>query len=1267
MQSQADILAPYVPRALLTRLAWPVEVLSETVTCTMVFADVSGFTRLSERLARRGKEGSEQLVDVIDTCFTALLAEAYGRGGSLVKFGGDAMLLMFYDQEGEQGHALRACCAAAEMRRILREVGRIRVGERNVVLRMSVGVHSGAYEIFVVGGSHRELVIGGPAATTAVSMEAAACAGQILISADTARRLPRACVGHRSGPGRLLSRPRAPCEWEPPAGLPTPPEEVIASFLPAAIRAHLLSGSAVPQHRTATIAFLQFGGLDRALACDGRESATRQLDELVRLVQDAAERYDVCFLDTDIASDGGKIRLSAGAPRVMGDDEERMLLALRHIVEAGPPLPVRIGVHRGPVFTGQVGPTYRKWYAVMGDTVNLAARLGAKAPAGRIYATREVLCRAKTTFEQTALEPFCVKGKSRHVEAADVGPPVRAVEGEAVRLQPALVGREREMSRLRMAIEAARHGRGTLLELVGETGSGKSRLLAEARGLADGMTVLHATCEVYSRETPYAVWRDLLRHLLDLGWDDPAEVVLGRLEAEIVRTDAELLPWLGLIAVVLDVPAPVSAEIQQLAPGSSSRKLREAVLRFLGRALVVPTLVEIEHVHLMDAASIALFEALVRELESSAWVVLVTRRDVSGGLILTDYRPERIELGPLGREDSRALAVATKESTQLPPHVVELAVARSGGSPEFLLDLLAAAAAGERDELPDNVGAATMARIDALDPRDGAIVRRAAVLGLCFASHQLADVLGASEPTPDERFWDRLSSVFARDAGGHVRFRRPAVQEAAYASLPFKVRRELHAAVGLRLERDRSLTLDADPALLSHHFTAAGDYVRAHRYAMVAARRATERFSHADAAELYRRAIETGRAGGLAADAPALGEAWEQLGDALRCTGELQAAARALTEARRLHHDPIAQARLCDSQAEVAERCEALTGAVRWLTRGLRYIEGLQTTGATIARARIRSHLGGIRNRQGRWSQAVRVFRQAIADAEAVGELHALARACYGLDWALVQLGRPDEATHSGRALQIYEQLGDLEHEATVLNNLGMIAYFDGRWDEAIELYHRAGEASERAGVPADVAYTDCNVGEILSDQGRLDEAAAHLRRARRVWLATGELPSVAFVDMLLARLAVRRGGSHAGAAQLTAAADQLRRFGVDAYAEFGHALIAEAEAFTGDPSRALKLAREAIKQADQYRSLVERASGIALARLGRHDAAADQLAHALQAARERRAHYEIAATIDVLDAIDRANDSLRRERDAILARLKIDRLPARAVVLAAA
>ncbi len=921
MSSGTRTLECYVPRMLLWRGFDPAEEFAEILDGTMVFADVSGFTKLSERLARTGKEGAEHLVDAINACFSALLGKAYDRGASLLKFGGDAMLLWF---EGDE-HVLQACAAAAEMRRTLREVGRIRAGGSEVVLRMSVGVHSGSYAMFLAGGSHRELLIGGRGATTVVAMEGLASAGQILLSPDTASVLPRACLGAEVGSGLLLARTPAPGQWTPSDGFALPSDAAMARTLSAPVRAHILDTQAPPEHRTASIAFLQFKGLDDVIERRGLPVAGERLDQLVRIVQDACDRYEVCFLDSDISSDGGKIRLSAGAPRAVGDDDERMLLTLREIIEADLPMPVQAGVNRGPVFTGEVGPAYRRWYAVMGDTVNLAARLMGKAPAGHLFATRDVLRYAKTRFEESALEPFSVKGKSHPIQAWDVGPPTRAASEERTRPTLPLVGRDSEMELLRGTIDDARRGAGGMVELVGETGSGKSRLLAEALELGSGMRMLHATCEVFTRDTPYSTWRDLLRQLLDIGWEVPEQAVLTRLRDEIEGTQPDLVPWLPLIAIVLDLDVPPTKEVDQLAAESRAAKLHEIVLRFLGRALVVPTIVAVEHAHLMDAASAALFGALARELASSAWLVLLTRRDQSGGLALADLDRERIELGPLSRDDMHAIAVATPEAERLPPHVVALAVERSGGSPEFLLDLLAAAAAGNRDELPDSVGAATMARIDSLDPRDGAVVRRAAVLGLTFHPRRLADVMAPDIPLPEEGFWDRLSSVFGREADGHVRFKRPALQEAAYASLPFKLRRELHKAVGLRLEHDQGRELDADPAVLSHHFSLAGDHARAHGYAMAAAKRATERFSHADAARLYRRAIEAGRADRAVADPAALAAAWEELGEALRAIGEPADAMRALTEARRLvRDDPIAQARLCDRHAEVAKRSEAL-------------------------------------------------------------------------------------------------------------------------------------------------------------------------------------------------------------------------------------------------------------------------------------------------------------------------------------------------------
>ena len=1264
MQVHTDTgtLAPFVPRAVLARLARPIDVLAETVYCTMVFADVSGFTRLSERLARRGYEGGEQLVDLINACFTALLAEAYGRGGSLMKFGGDAMVLLFYDQQRNQQHTLRACAAAAAMRRRLREVGRVRAGDSNVALRMSVGIHSGDYAMLVVGGSHREFAIGGAGTTKVVALEAAASAGQILISPETARLLPRSCVGAETGPGFLLARAPAAREWEPPKGLPAPTEDVVERFLPVAVRAHLRSGSTAPEHRTAAIAFLHFGGLDEVVAQEGPSVAGSRLDEVVRLVQDAVERYDVCFLDSDIASDGLKIRLSAGAPRVVGDDEERMLLALRHIVAARPALPVRVGVHRGPVFTAQVGPTYRRWYAVMGDTVNLAARLMAKAPAGHVYATGDVLRGAKTSFAQINLKPFVVKGKTRPVQAWDVGPPTRGASEGAIRLELPLIGRRSELDQLQSAIERARRGSGTLIELVGEAGSGKSRLLAEASNIAKGMRELRAGCEVYTRDTPYSAWRGLSRRLLGLDLEAPERAVAARLHAVIEAEHPELLPWLSLIGMVVDVEIPPSTEVEQLAEASRAAKLQEVVLRALARALVVPTVFQIEQAHLMDAASAALLQALALELESSAWVVLVSRRDVDGGLVLTDRLHERIELGPLTPEDARVLAASTLDATHLPPHVVELAAERSGGSPQFLLDLLAAAGDGNRDRLPDSVEAAAMARIDALDRGDSAVVRRAAVLGTSFDPRRLSDVLGPDVPLPDDRFWNRLSTVFAREVNGDVRFHRPALQEVAYRSLPFKLRRELHEAVGLRLEQEQESDCDVGPAVLSNHFALAGDYSRAHRYAMLAARQATERFSHADAARLYRRAIDTGRACG-SANALALAEAWEQMGEALRCVGEPAVASRALTEARRLlSDDPIGQARLCDRHADVASRNQGLTAAVRWLNRGFRYLENVDGPEATAWRARMRSRLGGVRNRQGRWSDAIAACRQAIAEAESVGELRALAHASYSLDWALVESGRRHEANHSWRALEIFERIGDPEHEFDVLNNLGMFAYFDGLWEDAIDLYRRAGACGERAGRPADAARVDCNVGEILSDQGHLDEAEAHLNRVRRVWNATGERQAVAFADVLLGRLAVRRGEARHGISMLEAATAELRGFNMNAYADFAQALIAEAEALVGDAERGLQIARRELRTADRQRPLLQRAGGIALARLGQMEAARSELLGALASARNSGFEYDIAATIDALAALNGVDAPVLEERDEILGRLKIVRLAAPAL-----
>ncbi len=1243
----------YLPHVLLERLMDASEVRVVTQNGTIVFVDVSGFTKLSERLARAGREGAEQIVQTINDCFTALLAEAYANGASLLKFGGDALLLWF---DGEE-HALRACASALAMRATLRRVGRVRAGGTSIVLRMSVGVHSGAYEMFLVGGSHREYLPAGPAVSTVVELEGNAAAGQILLSQQTARQLPPRCLGASLEAGTLLTGALLTSSWM--AGESAAPSDAaVAACLPTALRAHLTAAPAQPEHRVATVSFVQFGQLDGLIAADGPEAAAESIDEVVRTAQDAADRYEICMLGSDIATDGGKLLFSAGAPRATGDEEERMLLAMRHIVDAGTRLPVRVGVNRGYVFTGEVGPPYRRTYVAMGDVTNLAARLAAKAPWGTIYATDRVLSPTRARFAQTELPPFTVKGKSRPVAAFEVGAGVRVppAASPAGTLRP-LIGRKREVEMLERWIAEAQANQGSVVELLGDRGSGKSRLLSEASKLAHGMRAIQTTCETYTQTIPYIAWRDLLRQLLGLGWDDPDELVLERLRADLADSDPELLPWLPLLAIALGAQAPSTREVDELAADARVAKLHEVVGRLLEPALSAATLVSIEHAEAMDEPSAALLDSLLERVQRSSWLVIVSRRDVVSGFASASPGVALLELGALTRADALALAEAAPEARLLTPHTIALAVERAAGNPEFLLDLLAAAASGLGDsELPESIEAAASARIDALDPGDRDLLRRAAVLGLTFRTARLAHVLTAASSQPTRETWTRLSGLIVQESDGYVRFRSPLICEAAYAGLPFALRRALHAAIGAAFERDLGTDVDADPAVLSLHFSRAGDERRTWTYALLGAEHAAARFAVADAARLYRRAIAAHR--GAESTAAELAQAWEALGATLITVGETAAAEQALGAARRLYEgEPIAEARICLLRGQIAQRNE-LPRAVRWTRRGLRALEPVRGPEARCWRARLVAELASIRQSQSRYREAERLCREALLEGEAAEELRAQARASYTLDWALFELGRYDEVRYSARALEIYRELGDPEEEGRVLNNLGGLAYKRGRWVEAIDLYRQAGACGERAGHYADLSYTDGNVGEILADQGHVEEAASHLRRARRVWIATGHRVGAAFATMLLGRLAARSGDTEEGLALLGEALADMERFHADFYAEFARGAIAEAEALGGDPVRACALVDEQLAPKGSYVALLRRVRGIALARLGDRDTSITELVLAAQAAREREEHYDVAAALDALASLGVADPSQLRERDEILARLGIVALP---------
>ena len=1256
-------LLPYLPRLLVQWLADEPGSTWRELEGTVVFVDISGFTKLSEKLAKSGKMGAEELAEAIGSCFARLLAVAYGNGGGLLKFGGDALLLFFSGRD----HALKGTRAAVGMRRTLREVGKLETSGGRVQLRMSVGLHSGVFHMFLVGGSHREFMITGPGATQTAAMEGTAEAGEILVSPATAALLPQRIIGVAKGPGSLLRGDPGgltPDAVEPDLHVPG---ELIERCVSRATREHLVFGTGEPEHRRVVVGFLHFDGTDGMIEREGAASFAEALDELVRDVQVAVDEQGVCFLGTDVDKDGGKIILTAGAPISTENDEERMLIAARRIVEGERRIPVRIGVHRGHVFAGDIGPAYRRTYTVMGDAVNLAARVMAKADPGQVLVTTEVLERSKVTFGTVALEPFMVKGKSKPVQAFELG----EIEGVGRDLptvtegdRTPFVGREREMAVLRDGLDGARRGTGGVVEVVGEPGIGKSRLLEELRAMAPGFSVWSTACDVYESSTPYFAFRRPLRQLVGITGDEPEEVQVETLRRFVRARIPTLEPRLPLLAVPFGLELPDTVETARLTDERFRKEqVEEVTERLLSALLPAPALVTIEDVHWMDEASTELLRRLARSVGERPWLMVVTRRDVSTGFVgddlelTTALRPE-----PLDADAAAAMVSEVTEDAPLAPHEMAALAQRSGGNPLFLKELIAAArAAGSLDDLPDSIEDVITAQIDQLRPRDRTLLRYASVLGPSFSDRLAYAVLSSDLADIGPQSWRYLSAFVTRDAAGTVRFTHALVRDSAYAGLSFRRRRALHATVGETLEREA-----ADPEdqaeLLSMHFFNSDQPQKAWRYSLVAAERARSIYANYEAAEFYQRAIESGRRIGV--DPPDLARTFESLGDVRDKGGVYDQATVAYAAARKLvGEDNLALAELMRKEAVARERLGSHAQALRWYRRGMKLVEGDEDPAAMRLMARLSVGYASILGGRTRSREALRWGMEAMRLAEACGARDVLAEAALTLDWTYHALGRPQDFPYPGVALRIFEESGDLTGVYRETTNLGVYAYLEGRWDDARMLWERGRQACEQMGDLVHAATGSNNIAEILSDQGRLEEAEMMFRDALRIWQAAGYREGVAYALGNLGRVAARAGRHDEAGELLERARTLLLEIGEERAAVEIDARIAENLVLRGETTAAQALVDETLRRLEKLggwatvATMLTRLRAYALAQRGDLEAAREAGHEALVIGREGNATYEIALTLEALMRLDEIRGDPGRSEHADESRRLLERL----------
>jgi predicted ATPase/class 3 adenylate cyclase len=1201
-----------------------------TLDGSLVSVDISGFTALSERLQARGKLGAEELIAQISRCYEGLIGAAQARDGDVLKFRGDALLILFDGPD----HALHASVAAVEMQDFIEEAGQATSSVGPVNLTMAAAVATGLCHFAIVGAHHRELLVVGPSASLALTLEDAAEAREVLVSAETAAVLDPDWLGEEREGAFLLRRELV--EAPLPDVSEPQPDDSLDDLIPSPLRPILARGAAEPEHRQVTAAFVKYSGTDALVADEA--AALAGLEELGDVVGRAVEEFGITWLESDIDKNGGKLYLLAGAPTSQGGDEERMLRALRAIVDAKTQVPVCAGVNRGPAFTGVVGSRDRCTYAVTGDTTNLAARLTGRAKPGQILASAEVLKRSRTRFEAEP-QPFLVKGKEKPISAFWVG---AIVEREALHEQRLdLVGRKAEVAELQEAVDAARMRGQRVVELVGAPGIGKSRLVEELKTLAVGFQQLVARGEEYESSTPYFAPRSVLRPLVGITPEMSEEEAGQFLLSWIPGVMPDLAPWLPLLAIPFGATVPPTPEAEEIDPAFRQAKLHEVIGHFLMRMLLMPTLFVFEDEHWMDDASRFLLRDVLSMPGPRPWLVVVTRRPhgasfagLPGGVTL--------ELQPLPREAATELALSALEEEALAADEFASLVERSGGNPVFVRELVAARV-DSAGPLPETIESVITARIDTLDAVDRTLLRCAAVIGASFDVDLLQDVLADEVADLDDvARWDELDEFVGWDADGELRFRHDLFRQVAYEGLSYTRRRDLHRRVGEALEDRAGEAGEVTAGLLSRHFLEAAEYDKAWGYAVVAGDRARERFANVDAAEFYERAVAA--AGHLTPDPEEVSRIAEALGDVSDLAGRYEAATAAYAHAAVLvEDDEIARARLMRKRGVICEKAGDYAGALAQYGHAIRTVlYRRHEPAAAQTFVDLELEAAGIRHRQGRFHDAMRWSSRAAAHAESTSYRGGLAHAYYLLQIAQTRIGRIAD-TGTGRparfgetALAIYEEIGDLVGQSKALNNLGVEAYYAARWREATDFYERAAQLSRRAGDVVSEGIARTNEGEILGDQGHLDAADAQFRDALRILRAAGSRFSAAVVVANLGRTAARTGRFAEAHELLTEAKREFDAIGSAKYSTETSARQSECFVLAGRYADALPLLDAVIaevvdEEPTALAAMVQRLSGYALYQARRKDEARPRFDESLRIATDAEAEYELALTMRAL------------------------------------
>ncbi|MBM7841798.1 tetratricopeptide repeat protein [Herpetosiphon giganteus] len=1239
-------LQRYVPDPIVQRLKQGSLTIpyGEHWTGSLLFADLSGFTALSESLTRLGKEGAEQVTSIINRLFDQLVADIEAHGGALIKFGGDAVTAFFDQTKLGVQHALFAAHAAQAMQTSMASLGKIqiRAGQFNLTLR--IGVHSGeAFAALLGDQQHAELMLTGIAVNLVARAQELARPGEVVCSKDTMRLLGLPADPNTPFTALTTTLEHPPYQAESNVtaiAQPVTLERVQAlatiyhglkGLLPQRMSEEQLLSNAASKSgeiRLVTIVFAHIAPFSTIVELCDAASATLLLNHYYQRMQQIVNHYGGVVNKLDMAADGDKLLAIFGAPVANENDTELAVRAgldmqsamneINALIQQHdlrlPLLDQQIGINQGHVFAGIVGSETRREYTVMGDPVNTAVRLMSVCRYGEVLASPAVKRLTSHAFAYESLPALALKGKSEPIEPARVD---RAYNVRRETMRADLVGRVQELDQLAAISIQALQGQGQIINIFGEAGIGKSRLLEELLSrlsLASFDPNLNVPefmpitieCQLYEQTTPFASASEMLRQVLRLNSSLTSERLIQIISQRVSKLAPELERFLPLLSDILHVSLAENELTQALAPEQRHDQTIELVVALIvASANATPLVILWDDVHWIDASSRQLLERLTKHAEQAPIALLVGSR--TKGLSAMNWPEQTItlELSELSMPESEALASAIIGNAPLPAALLERwrrsdeRFFNPQGNPFFIEEMMRSLIQqgvivetsdgwdlrGELDSLPTTIEGVITARLDRLDTRIRETVQVASVVGRRF---ELTILRGITNDDDLVNQMDRLTNAdvvlpdhIAADLA--YLFKHTLTRDVAYEGILYARRRELHRRVAARIQEVyRQNLLDVLP-ILARHYARAEDWHEAVRYYREAGITAQKRYFNAEACAHYRDALEL---------LPNLGkpehslaqELTERLGYVLLQAGDYAEALPILAQAQtQLRQSSVyshsREARILRHITTIYERQGEYELAFEQLQQALALLGEQQS----VERVRALLLGSGLHQRQGRYHETIAWAEQALALAEELGLQAEQARAYLLMGSAHRVLGdRPLAIRLLTQSIELYEQTSEISRLADAYNNTAT-AYSDiGQWEPSIQLYLKAYQIKDSINDRYGQALVSLNLGELYRKTGQFEQALNTFEQSLKLWNKLKSFLGAAITTMNIGNTCLAQANFHAAESYLDQSRAIFDEINVSSFLSELYRIYAELFYRQAAYSRALDYCEFSLSQAQQ-------------------------------------------------------------------------------------